>query len=919
MRIAKLRKLYICLIILILSVSYSKANSLPEFYNATVDSIYDILCLEDKISCIVIAKEDSFNLSLQSLVCNHSSFVDSCRSESVWANVDHLLNDTVSGTSINKNLVKSALIRGENSELLSLFNQWLAISDNNGFYYDIDSPYALLFANTDISLLSYFYVPYGRLLSPIISENKFDDYFSVDVYQYPSKVLSSHKMNRLENEFNQQYSDSQSFSILEGTSWLNYERLMEERNSPSVETVLSQGAIFVSKNKKEVQEDLLRLINSKVLDESQIEFSCKNSLLQQYLYSKDKLSKTTSCNQTQLSENINIRIKRQGSILLESDGIIPVNKLSERKIAAIHLGSEKETPFLKMLKHYANIESFSVDELSDNKTKKLSKSIASSNTIILAITEDWLQAYKVKKANGKLKQLLTNHDVVISYFGDGTSLSKLTNAVKYNALSMSFEADTLSQECMAQMIMGGIGANGILPFDIDKKFVFGTGVKTNKCRLSYAPSYYAANTDSLANIDKIVYKAIRERATPGCQVLVAKGGDIIYNKSFGYHTYDKKTHVNNANLYDIASITKVTASIPSLMKMYDEGILHLEDSLAMHLPRIEGTNKSGMQIGDMLVHQAGLQAWIPFYMRALDLEKVRGKLYSNRYSANYNIRVDKHLYMNKTARFRTDVFRTTKTAQANVKVCDKMYMNSAWIDSVKIAIDTSSVRLPAKYRYSDLAYYYYREIIERTYNKPLQDFVQDNFYKNLGAERLTYLPLEKYSKKEIMPSENDLQWRKEVVQGYVHDPGAAMLGGVGGHAGLFANAESLVKVYQMYLQQGSYGGEQYFKPETIELFTSTYKDGNRRGLGFDKPETDREKASPSCPETSASSYGHSGFTGTLVWVDPEYDLIYIFLSNRVYPRQYNKKLITSNVRTSIHSAIYHSLPEFWERNKIIDK
>ena len=512
-----------------------------------------------------------------------------------------------------------------------------------------------------------------------------------------------------------------------------------------------------------------------------------------------------------------------------------------------------------------------------------------------------------------LHQVSEKAELILVHFGSGNRLAALPKGHPFKAILLSFESGKVSQEIAAQILFGGIPCQGMLAKNINSHFDFGTGFSTNKIRLGYRAAFEKAYTDTLRQIDQIVYKAIRERATPGCQVLVVKDGDVIYNKAFGYHTYNKKQHVSINDLYDIASVTKIVSSVPSVMKMYDEGKLKLEDSLSYFLPRLIGTNKQGIQLQDMLIHQAGLEAWIPFYLRTIDKDRLKGDIYNKRYSSQYNIKLDTWVYMNRSVKYRSDIFRHSSGGKFNVKVSDKLYMNYEYLDSIKMGIDTSKVDENPVYRYSDLGYYYIKEIVEKAYDEPLDQFVSENFYKPIGAFKTLYKPLSKYDEKDIVPTENDKAWRKELVHGYVHDPGAAMLGCVGGHAGVFSSAEDLAKILQMYLNKGSYGGVQYIKPKTIERFTSTVKEDNRRGIGFDKPVLDKTLSGPSCNEASDASFGHSGFTGTLVWVDPEYNLVYVFLSNRIHPNQYNKRLISTDVRTNIQSAIYHSLPEYWEK------
>ncbi len=892
-------------------------------YQNTIDSIYNTMSLLEKIEAIVLSDNNdslpSTNSTLRHILRSQTSLKQAYDKAHFWVDLDYVFNCAeVSNTIQSDNLMRSAFMKNDNIDLQKWYTDLLKKMNLDGFYYSLNSPYSLLFTTKETSLVNYFLKPQGRALTPYETKSGDLMFYATDVFSYPDRMMSSHKIDPLEEQLDRLGNLSESSTLSSSIRWLDYQHLKEELGNPSVQSILLHGGLFYSERRAQTIQDLLRVFARRILDENALEKSCKNSILS-YLLQQNMLSNDTYHTTEQLADNIQTIIYHQGEILLQNNDIIPINHLSDRSVLVVNIGEPSKNEFTKQLQHYLNFETLDVSAYADISSHKIQHAVNDYNTIILNLNEEWLRHGNINRFFSEVKKSAKNKDVILVCFGDGECLKQLEDKSVYKSVLLAFENTDKAQIVAGQILMGGIGAKGTLPYNIGKTYSFSDGIVTSKCRLGYANDYYSANPDSLANIDKIVYQAIRERATPGCQVLVAKDGNIIYNKSFGYFTYDKKRHINNNNLYDIASITKITASIPSLMALVDEGTLNVTDSLAMHLPRLKGSNKQGLILSDMLVHQAGLLSWIPFYMRTIDKDKLQGKLYSNRYSSTYNIRVDKRLYMNKTVRYRNDIFRSSPNSQFSIQVCDKMYMNKDYLDSIQLAIDTSEIKLPAKYRYSDLAYYYYKEIIESKYQQPIESFVQERFYKPLGADRLTYLPLEKFSQKEIVPTENDLQWRKELVDGYVHDPGAAMLGGVGGHAGLFSNAESLAKVMQMYLQEGSYGGEEFISKETIKLFTSVYKEGNRRGLGFDKPELDPEKGNPACPEAGPLSFGHSGFTGTLVWVDPEYNLIYIFLSNRIHPRQYNKKLISTNVRTRIHSAIYHSLPEFHEKQKELEE
>ncbi|MBE14959.1 MAG: beta-N-acetylglucosaminidase, partial [Cytophagaceae bacterium] len=361
---------------------------------------------------------------------------------------------------------------------------------------------------------------------------------------------------------------------------------------------------------------------------------------------------------------------------------------------------------------------------------------------------------------------------------------------------------------------------------------------------------------------------------------VARKGAVIFEKAYGYHTYSKKQKVQWDDVYDIASMTKILASLPLLMELHSKGSLQLEDKLGTLLPELKDTNKSNITIKDALSHYARFKAWIPFYISTLDsvTKKPNPAYYRKEYSKEYNI-----------------------------KIVDHMYLRSDYQDSIIKRIGDSDLRDRLSYKYSDLPYYLFKKYLEDYYGKNLDKLTQERFYKPIGATRTGYQPLQKFKKRKIVPSENDTYWRNQKVQGYVHDMGAAMQNNIGGHAGLFSNANDVAKLMQMYLQDGYYGGKRYLSKETLSSFnTCNYCPQNvRRGVGFDKPQLSGD--GPTCGCVPMSSFGHSGFTGTYTWADPENELVYVFLSNRTFPTMENRKLIKSGLRTKIQEAIYESM------------
>ena len=364
------------------------------------------------------------------------------------------------------------------------------------------------------------------------------------------------------------------------------------------------------------------------------------------------------------------------------------------------------------------------------------------------------------------------------------------------------------------------------------------------------------------------------------QILVARNGKVVYDKNFGYHTQSQKSTVKNDDLYDVASLTKILATLPMIMELYDRGVITMETKLKEMLPEYKNTNKENITLKQMLTHTARLKAWIPFYVKTLDTvtKKPSSKWY-----------------------------RKTQEGDFTTPVAKNLFMKREYSDSIYEQIKESELRIRSGYKYSDLSYYLLKKYLENFYGTPLEDLVQRDLYESLGANNTTYLPLEKHTKDIIIPTENDQVFRKQVVQGYVHDQGAAMLGGVSGHAGIFSTANDVAKIMQMYLWEGFYGDKRYLKPETIAAFNTCYYCANnvRRGVGFDKPQLG--DVGPTCGCVSMNSFGHSGFTGTFTWADPDQDLVYVFMSNRTYPDAENRKLIGSNLRSNIQEAIYEAI------------
>jgi len=390
--------------------------------------------------------------------------------------------------------------------------------------------------------------------------------------------------------------------------------------------------------------------------------------------------------------------------------------------------------------------------------------------------------------------------------------------------------------------------------------------------------------------DELVQKAMYAGAFPGCRVLAAKDGKIFYDKAFGRTSYDPQSIVTMNTVYDLASLTKVVSTTLAIMRLYEQGKISLDKTLGDYLPITVGTDKAALPLRALLQHQAGLKAWIPFY--------------KSFYDSSGNL-VD-------------TVFHTTPGAAYSIEVAQDLYLRNDYRDTVWQMILRSPLENAGRSVYSDLDFYFLAAVVERVTGKPIHRYVAEQFYTPMGLRMIGYLPLQFIKKALIAPTESDVSFRHQVLQGYVHDPGAALFGGVAGHAGVFGTAGDVAAVFQMLLNEGRYGGKTYFKPETIRYFTGYSSPISRRGLGFDKPAPDKYDGGPVDTRCSGYTFGHQGFTGTCAWADPENGVVFVFLSNRVYPVAENGTINKMSTRTTVQGALYEALgiPDDTTRDEI---
>ncbi|GAB5556393.1 MAG: glycoside hydrolase family 3 N-terminal domain-containing protein [Schleiferiaceae bacterium] len=574
------------------------------------------------------------------------------------------------------------------------------------------------------------------------------------------------------------------------------------------------------------------------------------------------------------------------TVISNKDKTLPIVETQSR-IAVVTMGSAVSDQFSKTCKEYMPVESFSFEPGMEN---TLLSELSDYDQVIVAFyssnANPW-KSYKYAKSQKRfLKKLALQNKYVLAHFANPYGLKDQPFVEDAQAIVIGYQNHPDAERGVAQIIFGALSARGRLPVSVSDLLDNGYGLKTgqiNRLRYGY-PEEVGLERADLAPIDSIVNYAIADEATPGAQILIAKDGVVFYQKSFGFHTYDHNIPVTNYDLYDVASITKISATMPLIMEMYEDGIIDLDMPLATYLPEVGGTNKADISVREMMAHQAGLEAWIPFYLNTLVDQSPDPTLYKTKRSAEYPL-----------------------------QVADELYITRDYTDTIYQAIYDSPLGRK-KYKYSDLGYYLLKKVIEKHYRKPMSVLTREKFYEPIGAYSMGYHPLERFTPKQIVPTEYDKYFRYQLVHGYVHDQGAAMMGGVGGHAGIFANANDLAKLMQMYLNGGVYGNVKYLESSTLDEFTRCQycENDNRRGIGFDKPQLD--EVGPTCGCVSMASFGHTGFTGTMAWVDPDTHLIYIFLSNRINPSAENRKLISGDYRTKIQEVIYEAIHHAEETN-----
>tara|TARA_R110002049_G_scaffold61931_1_gene166028 strand:+ start:275 stop:3211 length:2937 start_codon:yes stop_codon:yes gene_type:complete len=577
------------------------------------------------------------------------------------------------------------------------------------------------------------------------------------------------------------------------------------------------------------------------------------------------------------------------TVLKNDDEILPLRRIDTLSILSISVGATAKTSFQKSLELYKSCQHFFLpNDAKPEDIKALKSKIATHNLLIVGIHDDSSYPKNTLKFSDAVLEFISTlpyKKTIVSYFKNPYSINKINNIENAKGFIATYQDSETTQDLAAQLIFGGLSASGKLPVSVGTKFKSGDGLKTAKqIRFKYTlPEDAGMDSKTLyKGVDSLMQQAITKKAIPGGQVLVAKNGKIVLYKAYGTHTYSDTTRVKTTDIYDLASVTKISSALPVLMQLYDSGDFSLDNTIADYLKYFKNSNKADASFKEILTHQAGFSPWIPYWKNTL----------------------------RKNGSYKWKTIQQDSSLRFPIKITNTMWLHRQYQKQIFKAIKKSPLEKDRKYKYSGLLFYLLPSIIEQITKQDFISYVDTHFYSKLGTTTLTYLPAHKFPKSTIVPTENDYLFRHAPIRATVHDEGAAMMGGISANAGLFSNANDMAKLMQMYLNKGTYGGDRFISESTLTEFSSTQfpENNNHRGLGFDKPYiTYKGINSNTAKDASKESFGHTGFTGTMVWVDPSSELLYIFLSNRVAPTRNNTQLYKLNTRTQIQQIIYTAI------------
>lgn len=699
---------------------------------------------------------------------------------------------------------------------------------------------------------------------------------------YPSSISKPIVTDLLKEKMN--------FQGLIFTDALNMKGASNFKNPGEIDLaafLAGNDVLLISEDIPKAKAKLVAAYEAEMISEKRLAHSVRKILFAKY---KAGLNNYTPVDTTNLIQDLNTvkdkvlyedLVENSITLIKNDRGILPLEDLETLKIAYVNFGDADGSAFLKQLSKYTYIDWVKADKI-----EGLIEKLKAYNLVIIGFHKSNKSPWASYKFSGNeqmwIHEIARNNRTILNVFTRPYALSELKGISNLEGILLSYQNSEVAQEKAAQIVFGALSAKGKLPVSINDNFPEGTGFTSKKLnRLEYGlPESVGMDSKKLQKIDSLIDIAIGKEMTPGLQIVIARKGKVVYQRNAGFHTYEKIIPVTDSSVYDLASLTKILASLPLIMELEEKGVVNFDSKLGELMPVFKGSNKENIRLQDLLLHYGRLKSWLPLYVPTIDRN---------------------------TKKPSKDFYREEASEGFSIPVAEKMFIRNDINDFILKEIRNSELERSTGYKYSDLPFYMMKYYLEDHYKSSLAYLTREKIYQPLGANFTTYSPKEHFPLEQIVPTEEDKLWRKQFVHGYVHDQGAAMQGGIGGHAGLFSNANDVAKIMQMYLNGGSYGGRKYLNMETIDKFNTCYycEENVRRGVGFDKPQLGN--SGPTCGCVSPESFGHSGFTGTFAWADPEEEIVFVFLSNRTFPDVNNRKLIREDIRSKIQAIIYESL------------
>ena len=686
--------------------------------------------------------------------------------------------------------------------------------------------------------------------------------------------------------------DSLGFEGMVFTDALNMEGVAKYYAPGEVDLKAYQAGndvLLFSLNVKKGIELIKRAVDEEEITEEEIDASVKKMLHLKYWAGLDKeryvklAGLTEDLNHVQAQLLNRKLVEASLTVIRNEEEILPLKGLDSLKIVSVTIDELEKVPFNKRLSSYTDVDHILVSDKMES--GELLSWLEEHNLVILNVTGLSQYAYRnfgLSEAKINLiNEIIKNKSVILVWHGNPYGLEKIGSFDQAKAVIISYQENANTFDLTAQLIFGGISANGKLPVSINPDFPAGIGMEIKgNIRLGYTiPEEVGLDGNYLnSKLDSMARYTLDEEVAPGLQVLVARHGKVVFHKDWGYHTYDRVQEVDETDLYDFASVSKVTSALPGLMKMHDAEKFDLDKTLGDYLKYFDRGNKKDLIIRRILSHNSGMQSWIAYWTTTI---KKNGKYKRHTLSAD-------------------------SSAKYSIKLTDNLYLYNDYRDKIYKMIRKSPVNPEQGYVYSGLSFYLWPEILENLTGQEYERYLKSTFYRPLGANTLTFNPYKHFSLSQIVPTENDTFFRKVQIHGLVHDEGAAMMNGQSANAGLFGSANDLAKLMQMYLNMGSYGGDRYISEGTMKKFTFCHycNEGVRRGLGFDKPLLENKERGIPAVDAGPDSFGHSGYTGMFTWADPDSGILFVFCSNRVHPTRLNNKIAQLNIRPKMHQIVY---------------